>query len=142
MSLTVSDMLVLKYGTWVSYEGKDDETHIIPFEHFGKYDLEHIDWERSLDNPELRRGWCYRWYNYGTDRVTKNVYSYIFDTKQEAFDHAYATLNYGNDDGGCHDLEWLTFAKNNEVNGKVVVTSMSRYALSSEVIGKLISGDY
>ena len=142
MTLQVSDCLILKYDIWVSYEGKDYETHIIPFEHFGKDDLEHIDWERSLGNPELQRGWCYRWYDSGTDCVTENGYSDIFNTKQEAFDNAYADINQEVDDGGSHGLEWLTFAKDNELNDKVVVTSMNGYTLSEEVANKLATGEF
>ena len=135
MSLTVSDMLVLKYDVWVLYNGKDYTTHIVPLECFGKDDIEHIDW--NSNDPTIQRGWCFLWYkNHPTE------WSDIFDTEQDAFDNAYADLNDGEDDGGVNDLEWLTFAKNNKLDDKVVVTSINGYTLSEEVANKLANGDY
>ena len=140
MKLTVSDCLVLKYDVWVSYDGKDYTTHIVPLECFGKDDIEHIDWDNN--NPTIQKGWCFLWCDSGINYLTDNEWSDIFATEQEAFDNAYADLNDGEDDGGFEDLEWLAFARNNNLHHKVVTTAMNGYKVSDEVLDKLSSGDY
>ena len=138
MSLTVSDMLVIKYGTWMRFQVNNfySKALIVPKEYFDEKEYNIAGLIQTVE------GWCYRWYQSGTDYLTGNEWSCVFDTKQEAFEEAYAELNDGKDDGGCHDLEWLTFAKNNELNDKVVITSMNGYTLSEEVANKLAQGDY
>ena len=133
MSKTVSELLSIKHGIWVTYQDKDLIVHTVPFNCFGDTDLERIDWER--DNPEIQRGWCFDW-------CDDSKWSDVFTTKQGAFDNAYADFNDGLNDGGITDLEWLTFAKNNELDDKVVVTTMNGYDLSEEVRNKLANGDY
>ena len=136
--LQVIDCLEVREDTWICFDTLGNDNIIVPKDCFNK-----DDWF-SIFNDSIKEewGWCYRWCESGKDCLTDNPWSTVYTDKQECFNEAYAALNNNEDDGGENDLEWLRYAKDNELDDKVVITAMNSYPLSVETSTRLITGDY